>query len=38
MEKKIYSKPTTEVIKIESNKILCGSGDWDGNYWDQDFG
>ena len=32
MEKKIYSKPVTEVIKIETTKILCGSdelGPWD---------
>lgn len=38
MEKKIYSKPVTEVIKIESAKVLIGSDPWDGNLWDQDFG
>lgn len=25
--KKIYSKPVTEVINIETTGILCGSGD-----------
>jgi hypothetical protein len=38
MEKKIYSKPATKVIKIAATKVLTGSGDWDGNFWDQDFG
>ena len=32
--KKTYLKPTTEVIKIETNKILCGSGD--RGVWDYD--
>ena len=26
MEKKIYSKPTTEVIKIAAAKVLVGKG------------
>ena len=38
MEKKIYSKPTTEVIKIEGAKVLTGSDSWDGKYWEYDMG
>lgn len=29
MNKNIYSKPVTEVINIETAKILCGSDPWD---------
>ena len=29
MEKKIYSKPVTEVISIENTGILCASNDYD---------
>lgn len=32
--KKIYCKPSTEVINIETSKILCGSGD--RGIWDYD--
>lgn len=32
--KKTYCKPTTEVISIETSKILCGSGD--RGIWDYD--
>ena len=38
MEKKIYSKPVTEVIRIEGAKVLTGSDQWNGNRWDRDFG
>lgn len=32
MEKKIYSKPLTEVVNLEMTKILCGSDIPDYDY------
>ena len=34
--KKIYCKPTTEVINTQVTKILCESG-WDDGFWDEGF-